>query len=254
MADNNKCDECGLKAPRHRKTCSLRPDNGNNNSSARSKAVAKTTAKEATSLLDAVNAASGGDSKTTKKEERYHITGMEDLASRLRAQKAQLESLETEHEKDKAALADHCKKVRLDLEHEGQLHTTLLVDSNDHDNEGNMLPVMAVFQDKYSKKKATPELEAVLKEALGKHHDALVARKESISLKKDVTLAKIKEELGDEAYTKLLALVTTKEEITLKNGFMQTRFDLRNSMSKNLNEQVDALAEGLRHNPQIRSK
>jgi len=224
-------------------------------STARSKAVAK-TAKESTgmSLLDSVNAATGTAPGKASEKERYHLTGVEELATRIRSQKVELESLEAEHEKDKTELSDKCKEVRLGLEKDGDFHTTLLVDTNDHDEEGNMLPVMAVFQDKYSKKVATPELEKVLQSALGDHYDKLVTRKMSLGVKAGTTLKDLEEALGEEAYTKLLTLVTPKEEITLKKGFLETRFALRSTMSDELNEQIDGLAEGLRHKPLIRAK
>lgn len=256
MADNNKCEECGLKAPRHRKTCSLRPEN---NSNARDKAVSKSKDKSI-SLMDAVNAASaGGNNKPASGEDRYHVTGFEELATRIRAQKKELDSLETEHKKDKKELAQKVKEIRLELERNGQFHSTLLVDSNDHDQNNAMLPVMAVFQDKYSKAPASEKLESVLKDALGDHYDTLFSKKVAVSLKKNVSLETLKEELGSKAYDKLCALTNIKEEICPRSGFMEARFAIRAGLNDDLNQSLDDLVENSdsqmkRQDPLLRTK
>ena len=83
-----------------------------------SKARSKAVSKKKSSLLDDIISAAPVAAKETK--ERYIVEGFEDLASRLRTQRVQLESLETEHKQDKKTLANAMRKIRLELECSGQ--------------------------------------------------------------------------------------------------------------------------------------
>lgn len=222
-----------------------------------SKARSKAVSKKKSSLLDDIISAAPVAAKETK--ERYIVEGFEDLASRLRTQRVQLESLETEHKQDKKTLANAMRKIRLELECSGQYHSTLLVNSNDYDQDNNMLPVMAVFQDKYSKAPANDKLESLLMENLGDHYDTLFTKKVSVSLKKNVSLEALKKEIGVKAFDKLCALTNIKEEITPRSGFMEQRYNLRDVLSADLNRELDTLIEEekspmKRQDPLIRTK
>ncbi len=181
----------------------------------------------------------------TKKKEKLAVSGLEEIAAKLRKRNEQIESLNAENEVDKAQVIEVCRKERRDAEVAGDFHSTLLVESADEK------PIQVVFVNKFSKVDVAHA--PALKTALNGQFDTLFRRGIEIKTKDSVDLAKLTAVLGDKLDA-FLALAEVTEYLSLDRDFMEKRAALRPALDPATNVTIDQISDQCQQKPMIKTK
>ena len=180
-----------------------------------------------------------------KAADKLVLTGHEEVASRLRERARAIETLEAEQKAEAADLINVAKNFRRDAEAAGDFHKTVNVATTDDK------PISLSFSDRYSP--VAVESEDALRGALGSHYDAMFRREVKVSQRKDMDLDSLKAILGDK-FDAFAAAFDVKEVLVPVDGFMETRANLRPSLSKDLNTVVDGIVDQVQYKPSLKTK
>jgi hypothetical protein len=183
--------------------------------------------------------------KKSAKKDALVLTGHEAVAARVRDRAREIETLEAEQKTDAASLIETGRGFRREAEAAGNFHKTVKV-AVDEDST-----ISLVFSDRYSP--VAVENEDALRGCLGSQYDALFRRECRVSQRKDMSLEALKALLGDK-FDAFAAAFDVKEVLVPVDGFMETRANLRPSLSEELNATVDGIVDQVQFKPSVRTK
>jgi hypothetical protein len=182
--------------------------------------------------------------KKSAKKDALVLTGHEETAARVRDRAREIETLEAEQKQDAAALIEAGRVFRREAEASGSFHKTVKVATDDQ-------PISLVFSDRYSP--VAVENEDALRDCLGSQYDAMFRRECKVSQRKDMNLEALKALLGDK-FDAFASAFDVKEVLVPVDGFMETRANLRPSLSAELNATVDGIVDQVQFKPSVRTK
>jgi uncharacterized small protein (DUF1192 family) len=183
--------------------------------------------------------------KKSAKKDALVLLGHEETAARVRDRAREIETLEAEQKQDAAALIEASRVFRREAEAEGNFHKTVKVATATDDT------ISLVFSDRYSP--VAVENEDALRDCLGSQYDAMFRRECKVSQRKDMNLEALKALLGDK-FDAFASAFDVKEVLVPVDGFMETRANLRPSLSAELNATVDGIVDQVQFKPSVRTK
>lgn len=188
--------------------------------------------------------------KSTKKKggvNKAVMSGFEDVATRVKERARQMDALKAEQEIDTAELVAEARAFRIAEECAGNFAKTVDVPTEQGDGD----KVQVVFSDRYTG--IDPEHEPVLRVALGRHFDGVLKLTATAKPRSDLTVEKLQAVLGDK-YEAFCSLFEVSEQYTPVAAFMETRANLRPTLTSAVNEALDVIVERVQYKPSIKTK
>jgi hypothetical protein len=173
------------------------------------------------------------------------LNGHEDLATEIRDRAQRIEILAKQQKEEGGKLIKVVKSFRMKAEIEGNFHKSVDVVCK------TGKPVKVVFGDSY--KEVDVKHEDTLQSALGKRYAEFFGRFVKVAARDDLTLARLKEVLGDK-FDAFCGLVQVDEYLAPTKNFMENRAGIRPDLSAEMNEKIDNLIAQVQNAPAIKTK
>lgn len=181
--------------------------------------------------------------KTKKEVDKFPVMGYEKVIPRLRKIDADIMKLFEERKKLQETITTNVRKIRKHWEKKGKFYKTFVIQSADG------VDATILFKNSFSKVDVDNEKE--MREKLG---DPVFNQLYEVvtvhALKNRIDWTELRKVLGNRSEE----FVRASKHIAHKKGFMETRADLRNQVSTEVNKTLDEYTESVQAVPDLRLK
>ncbi|MGW8178476.1 MAG: hypothetical protein ACWGQW_06895 [bacterium] len=189
------------------------------------------------------NSLTKANGKTKNEVEKFPVTGFEKTVPELRKIDTDIAALLKRRDELREKILDNVRKSRKHWEKKGKFYKTFVIQSADG------VDAIVLFKNAFSKVDAEqePEMREKLTDAI---FDQLYEVVTVQALKSKPDWAELKKLLGKRADE----FIKESKHISHRSEFMETRADLRNQVSTEINKVLDEYTESVQATPDLRLK